>query len=75
MALVLLPLSYPLNFFLEGNFDMSIWAFAFPLDALAAAAVRMHSYNESDYMQARISNTFIIMRVVSKFDKEQERTW
>ncbi|CAM9257536.1 unnamed protein product, partial [Sphacelaria rigidula] len=39
LAAVLGVLTWPLNFFLEGGFNMSNWAFAFPLDALAAASV------------------------------------
>ncbi|CAM9147713.1 unnamed protein product [Sphacelaria rigidula] len=39
VAAALGVLAWPLNFFLEGGFNMSNWAFAFPLDALAAASV------------------------------------
>ena len=53
MALVLGACVWPLNFFLEGKFDMSWWAFAFPLDALAAAAVTVYSYTRYDTMQVR----------------------
>lgn len=51
MALVLASCTWPLNFFLEGKFTMSVWAFAFPLDALAAAAVTVYSYTGYDTMQ------------------------
>eukprot|EP00903_Cladosiphon_okamuranus_P016395 g15119.t1 len=51
MALVLAPCVWPLNFFLEGKFDMSWWAFAFPLDALAAAAVAVYNFTLYDTMQ------------------------
>lgn len=51
MALVLASCTWPLNFFLEGKFTMSVWAFAFPLDALAAAAVTVYSYTRFDTMQ------------------------
>lgn len=49
----MVPCCWPLNFFLEGKFDMSVWAFAFPLDALAAAAVTAYSYTKYDAMQVR----------------------
>eukprot|EP00903_Cladosiphon_okamuranus_P016305 g15037.t1 len=51
MALVLASCTWPLNFFLEGKFTMSVWAFAFPLDVLAAAAVTVYGYTRFDTMQ------------------------
>ncbi|CAN0118074.1 unnamed protein product [Ascophyllum nodosum] len=51
MALVLGWCIYPLDFFVEGKFDMSAWMFAFPLDATAAAAVVAYRYTEFDTMQ------------------------
>ncbi|CAM9111089.1 unnamed protein product [Scytosiphon promiscuus] len=51
MALVLATCTWPLNFFLEGKFTMSVWAFAFPLDVVAAAAVTVYGYTGSDHMQ------------------------
>lgn len=51
MALIMVCCTWPLNFFLEGKFDMSAWAFAFPLDALAAAAVVVYRYTLYDTMQ------------------------
>lgn len=53
MALVLAACVWPLNFFLEGKFDMSWWAFAFPLDALSAAAVTVYSHSRYDAMQVQ----------------------
>ncbi|CAM9116416.1 unnamed protein product, partial [Laminaria digitata] len=52
IALVLAPWMWPLNFFLEGRFDILNWAFAFPLNALAAAAVTM--YNCSHHRATRV---------------------
>lgn len=49
MALVLGFLTWPLNFFLEGEFNMSVWAFGF--DALAAAAVMVYDFTRYDAMQ------------------------
>lgn len=40
-----------MNFFLEGKFDMSCWAFAFPLDALAGAAVTVYGMTRYDTMR------------------------
>lgn len=51
LAVVLAGCTWPLNFFLEGKFTMSVWAFAFPLDALAAAAVTVYGYTRFDTMQ------------------------
>lgn len=51
MALVLGFLTWPLNFFLEGEFNMSVWAFGF--DALAAAAVMVYDFTRYDAMQVR----------------------
>eukprot|EP00752_Nemacystus_decipiens_P012458 g11037.t1 len=51
VALVLASCTWPLNFFLEGKFTMSVWAFAFPLDVLAAAAVTVYGYTRYDTMQ------------------------
>lgn len=53
MTLVLASCTWPLNFFLEGKFTMSVWAFAFPLDALAAAAVTVYRYTLFDTMQVK----------------------
>lgn len=54
MALVLAMSTWPLNFFVEGKFDMSLFAFAFPLDVLAAASITVHNYTQTDTMKARI---------------------
>lgn len=51
MALVLATAAWPLNFFLEGKFVMSAWAFTFPLDAFAGAAVTVYSYTHGRMME------------------------
>lgn len=56
MALAMAVLAWPVNFFLEGGFNMSSWAFAFPLDALSAASVLAYSLTEYDAMRVRAKN-------------------
>lgn len=51
MALALALCTWPLNFFLEGKFTMSAWAFAFPLSVLAASAVTVYSYTGFETMR------------------------
>lgn len=51
MALILAFCTWPLNFFLEGEFNMSVWSFGF--DALAAAAVMVYDFTRYDAMQVR----------------------
>lgn len=63
MALVLGFLTWPLNFFLEGEFNMSVWAFGF--DALAAAAVMVYDFTRYDAMQARTQG---LVWVISQCD-------
>lgn len=58
MALVLVPCVWPLNFFLEAKFSLSLFAFSFPLDVLAAAAVTMYGYTRTDAMQ--VGFTFFV---------------
>jgi len=53
IALVLASCTWPFNFFLEGNFTMSVWAFAFPLNALTMAAIKVHSYTRTDTFKVR----------------------
>ncbi|CAM9403100.1 unnamed protein product, partial [Choristocarpus tenellus] len=51
LALVLAACVWPLNFFVEGKFNMNNWVFAFPLDALAAASVTAYTHTKYDTMQ------------------------
>ncbi|CBJ26922.1 Glutaredoxin glutaredoxin/malate transporter fusion protein [Ectocarpus siliculosus] len=51
MAMVLAMSTWPLNFFVGGKFDMSLFAFAFPLDVLASAAITVYGYTQTDTMQ------------------------
>lgn len=48
MAAAVAVLAWPVNFFLEGGFNMSNWALAFPLDALAAASVLAYSLSHHE---------------------------
>lgn len=54
IALVLGVCTWPLNFFLEGKFDMSGWALAFPLNTLAGASIIV--YHHTNYDAMRVSN-------------------
>ena len=58
MALVLALCTWPLNFCLEGKFDMTCWAFAFPLDALAGAAVTVYGYTGYEAMRVSVAVIF-----------------
>lgn len=51
MAAVLGMCTWPLNFFLEGEFTLSSFGLGFPLDVLAAAAVTVYGYTPTDTMQ------------------------
>lgn len=62
VALVLAPCVWPLNFFQEGQFAMTAWAFAFPLNALAAAAVTM--YGLSPYSSMQVSGCMCTSSIV-----------
>ncbi|CAM9812351.1 unnamed protein product [Ascophyllum nodosum] len=51
IGLAIVVCTWPLDFFQEGDFNMSHWAFAFPLDALAAASVLAYSQTNYDAMK------------------------
>lgn len=65
VALVLAPCVWPLNFFQEGQFAMTAWAFAFPLNALAAAAVTMYGLSPYSSMQVLYVVTLSVATVVN----------
>lgn len=56
MAVALGVLAWPLDFFLEGGFNMSNWGFAFPLDALAAASVVAYNLSGHETIKVRHNN-------------------
>lgn len=53
LTLVLAKCMWPLNFFEEGKFDMSWWAFAFPLNVFAAASILVYDLTKYDAMRVR----------------------
>lgn len=53
MAPVLGLCTWPLNFFLEGEFTLATFGLGFPLDVLAAAAVTVYGYTPTDTMQVK----------------------